>query len=172
MNAFEIGIEIARNAAATVMPWRRSLDYYRDWEAYGRGVFKTHVQELSELGFAVNGKDVLEIGPGSSLWTAYLCRTNGARSVVAIDERNYLINRNSPADALEQVSYRAPCKADDTGLPSNSFDLVYSHAVLEHVHSPTLVLSETWRMLRPGGLASHQIDTRNHLDFSRPNDHL
>ncbi|HEX2648154.1 MAG TPA: class I SAM-dependent methyltransferase, partial [Candidatus Dormibacteraeota bacterium] len=152
MNAFEIGIEIARNAAATVMPWRRKLDYYTDWESYGKGVFKTHVEDLAEVGFSLAGKDVLEIGPGSSLWTAYLCRKGGARSVTAIDERNYLIERNSPEAAVDQVTYRAPCRAEDTGLPSSSFDLIYSHAVLEHVHSPQLVLSEVSRLLRPGGL--------------------
>src|SRR5260370_6962156 len=62
--------------------------------------------------------------------------------------------------------------AENTGLPSSTFDLIYSHAVLEHVHAPKQVLSEMLRLLRPGGYTSHQIDTRNHLDFSRPNQHL
>lgn len=172
MNAFEIAVEMARNAAAAAMPWRKSLDYYTDWQAYGQSVYKTHVEELSTLGFAIEGKDVVEIGPGSSLWTAYLCRKHGARSVVAIDEHNYLIERNSPEGALDEVRYLSPCRAEATGLPDASFDLVYSHAVLEHVHRPKEVISELWRLLRPGGLTSHQIDTRNHLDFSRPMDHL
>lgn len=172
MNALEVAVEIARNTAAALLPWRKSLDYYTDWESYGRSVFKTHVEELASLGFGIDGKDVLEIGAGSSLWTAYLCRKAGARSVVAIDEHRYLMEGNSPDDALEEVVYRSPCKAESTGLPSASFDLVYSHAVLEHVHAPEQVLSETWRLLRPGGYTSHQIDTRNHLDFSRPTDHL
>jgi ubiquinone/menaquinone biosynthesis C-methylase UbiE len=172
MNAFQIAVEIARNAAAIVLPWRESLDYYTDWKAYGEGLFGTHVEQLSAFGFNVDGKDVLEIGPGSSLWTAYLCRTHGARSVVAIDHRRYLIERNCPDGALDQVKYLSTCNAERTGLQSSSFDLIYSHAVLEHVHSPRLVLSEMWRLLRPGGLISHQIDTRNHLDFSRPMEHL
>jgi len=172
MNAFEIAVEIARNAAAAAMPWRKSLDYYTDWQTYGESVYKTHVEELRAHGFAIAGKDVLEIGPGSSLWTAYLCRRRGARSVTAIDEHDYLIKRNSPDDAIGQVTYRSPCKAEETGLPDSSFDLVYSHAVLEHVHGPKQVISEIWRLLRSGGYTSHQIDTRNHLDFSRPMEHL
>lgn len=172
VNAFEIAVEIARNAAAAALPWRESLDYYTDWQSYGESVFKTHIGELSVHGFAIGGKDVLEIGPGSSLWTAYLCRQRGARSAVAIDARRYLLKRNSPDDALDLVKYLSPCNAENTGLPSSSFDLIYSHAVLEHVHGPKLVLSEMLRLLRPGGITSHQIDTRNHLDFSRPMDHL
>src|SRR5215472_17684732 len=96
MNALEIAGEIARNTAAAFLPWRETLDYYTDWESYGKGVFKAHVEELSAYGFSIAGKDVLEIGPGSSLWTAYLCREHGAASVVAIDARRYLIKRNSP----------------------------------------------------------------------------
>ncbi len=172
MNALEIALEMARNASATLMPWRESLDYYQDWESYGKGVYKTHVEQLAPFGFDINGKDVLEVGPGSSLWTAYLCRKRGAKSSVAIDTRRFLIKGNSPEDALSLVTYLSPCNVEDTELPPNSFDLIYSHAVLEHVREPKLVLSEIRRLLRPGGYISHQIDTRNHLDFSRPNEHL
>jgi SAM-dependent methyltransferase len=173
VNAVEIAVGIARNARVQLMPWRiSSLDYYTDWKSYAEGLFTKHVEQLSPFGFAIDGKDVLEIGPGSSLWTAYLCRKRGAKSVVAIDQRNYLIARNSPDDALDEVTYKSPCKGEQTGLPSGSFDLIYSHAVLEHVQGPKQVLSEVWRLLRPGGYTSHQIDTRNHLDFSRPMEHL
>jgi hypothetical protein len=43
---------------------------------------------------------------------------------------------------------------------------------LEHVKAPKRVVAEQWRLLRPGGCVSHQIDTRNHLDFDRPMEHL
>jgi len=46
VNAFEIAIEIARNGAATILPWRKSLDYYSDWESYGEGIYATHVEQL------------------------------------------------------------------------------------------------------------------------------
>ncbi|MBI2065069.1 MAG: class I SAM-dependent methyltransferase [Candidatus Yanofskybacteria bacterium] len=46
-------------------------------------------------------------------------------------------------------------------LPDNSFDLVYSQSVLEHVADVTRVLSEAYRILRPGGVI--YIETPNYL---------
>jgi SAM-dependent methyltransferase len=49
-------------------------------------------------------------------------------------------------------------------FPSETFDFVFSIAALEHVHRPDLgsVLAEVHRVLRPGGLTSHRVDTRDH----------
>jgi SAM-dependent methyltransferase len=41
---------------------------------------------------------------------------------------------------------------EETALPADTFDVVFSNAVLEHVASPTRVLREAWRILRPGGV--------------------
>ena len=51
-------------------------------------------------------------------------------------------------------------------LPSNSFQLVVSGGVLEHVKRealPTLI-GETRRILKPGGWTVHSIDTADHLE--------
>lgn len=171
MNALRIASEIVKNVAATVVPWRSSLDYHDDWPSYGNGVFSEHVEGLASLGFSLTGKAVLEIGPGPSLWAIYLCRVRGAETATAIDIRNCLVADASPIDALDKVHYLVPCGADSIDLPPASLDLVFSHAVLEHVRAPKRVVAEQWRLLRPGGFVSHQIDTRNHLDFKRPTDH-
>ena len=39
----------------------------------------------------------------------------------------------------------------DTGLPPDSFDAVTLNHVIEHVHDPRRVLSELFRLVRPGG---------------------
>src|SRR3989338_6854274 len=46
-------------------------------------------------------------------------------------------------------------------LPDNSFDLVYSQSVLEHVADVPKVISEAYRVLRPGGVI--YIETPNYL---------
>jgi len=51
-------------------------------------------------------------------------------------------------------------------LPTNSFQLVVSGGVLEHVKREMLpnLIAETRRILKPGGWAVHSIDTADHLE--------
>src|SRR5258708_8357440 len=117
VNAFEIAIEIARNGAATILPWRTPLDYYTDWKSYGEGIYATHIEQLSPVGFAIEGKDVLDIAPGSSFSPAYLYPKRAARSVLPTDVRNFLIKRHPPAHALADRPYLSPRIATHTQLP-------------------------------------------------------
>lgn len=57
--------------------------------------------------------------------------------------------------ALEYVEHPASSvRADGMALPfrSESFALVLSQAVVEHVTDPQAYIDEVWRVLRPGGL--------------------
>ncbi len=62
--------------------------------------------------------------------------------------------------------------AEALPLPSESVDVVFSFAVLEHVKQPDAVLARSYALLRPGGWCYHAIDLRDHGDFSRPVDFL
>lgn len=57
---------------------------------------------------------------------------------------------------------------ENTGLPAESFDFVYSNAVLEHVLNPASCAREVFRLLQSGGLSAHQIDLRDHRNFADP----
>lgn len=65
------------------------------------------------------------------------------------------------------IEYRAPADARATGLSGESVDCVTSTSVLEHVpaHDIEAILTECWRILRPGGVCSFIIDLDDH--FSR-----
>jgi SAM-dependent methyltransferase len=57
---------------------------------------------------------------------------------------------------------------ESSGLPDGSVDFLFSNATLEHVRDPEAGIRESQRVLRPGGVTAHQIDLRDHRDFSRP----
>ena len=50
-------------------------------------------------------------------------------------------------------------------MPSASVDFIWSHAVLEHVRKREFLdtMRECRRILKSGGICSHQIDLRDHL---------
>jgi 2-polyprenyl-3-methyl-5-hydroxy-6-metoxy-1,4-benzoquinol methylase len=54
---------------------------------------------------------------------------------------------------------------ENAALPSDSFDAVYSTAVFEHLASPSRVLQEVYRVLRPGGVV--QIHTVNYDSYTQ-----
>ncbi|HTK28840.1 MAG TPA: class I SAM-dependent methyltransferase [Vicinamibacterales bacterium] len=77
-----------------------------------------------------------------------------ARDVVAIDPADRF--RDAGVRLAEEKGVRNVrfARADGTRLPfqSGSFDLVLSHAVIEHVGDPAAYLHEARRVLKPGGL--------------------
>lgn len=64
----------------------------------------------------------------------------------------------------DRIVYLAPCDAQTIPLPDRSVDVLFSHAVLEHVKHPAAVCRELRRVLKPGAYFSHVIDLRDHFD--------
>ena len=71
-----------------------------------------------------------------------------------------------------RVAWRHPVDAGQLPFADRSFELVLSNATLEHVRDPDAAARESLRVLAAGGLGLHQIDLRDHRDFSRPLDFL
>jgi SAM-dependent methyltransferase len=65
------------------------------------------------------------------------------------------------------IEYFAPADGRATGLEPNSIDLVYSNSVLEHVPREVIsgLMEESFRVLRPGGLAMHNVGCNDHYAF-------
>jgi SAM-dependent methyltransferase len=152
-------------------------------------IFKNHYEEsgLSSLKYCT----VLELGPGNGLLTALYARSFGATRTWLIDagplasvdvrlfveaERmlsalNLPVPHVDPASsmeiALEQLyaSYLTRGLASLQTVPDETVDFMFSNAVLEHVRLSefTRTVREMRRVLKPNGVASHQIDFRDHL---------
>lgn len=174
--------------------WRR-LGIFRhgqmDSMDYAQKIFDLHVGRA----FAdkrLDGKVVVEIGPGDSLASAIMAKASGAMSTILIDAGSYATREvtfyrdfaiallpskpETPdltgATTLEEVLQQCSATYHTTGvsalstLATQSVDLIWSHSVLEHIPLRQLpeLLSEMHRVLKPTGWISHNIDFQDHLE--------
>ncbi len=134
---------------------------------------------------------ILELGPGYDFGAQIILADSGAEVTVA-DRFLSPWNCRYHAQFYRQLrmAWGKPCAALDAVIAANNpqaaistiaepaetlhslldhgFDVVFSTAVLEHVYDLAAVVRELARVTAPGGVHSHQIDFRDHRDFSRP----
>jgi SAM-dependent methyltransferase len=157
---------------------------------YALGVFDHHYQAA---GCPTSGFRYVELGPGDSLASAVIAKAYGAAGGWLIDSGAYasrdMALYGALAARLEGLypgTDLGPLKAApdtdailmavgarylETGLaglrevPDASCDMVFSQAVLEHLPRAEFAatLAEVHRILKPGGVSTHQIDFRDHL---------
>jgi SAM-dependent methyltransferase len=62
------------------------------------------------------------------------------------------------------IRYMAPCDVRRTGMADGSVDAIVSRATLEHIPPDILrdILTESARILRPGGVMCHVVDNSDH----------
>jgi SAM-dependent methyltransferase len=125
-------------------------------------------------GLEFRGRRILEVGPGSQLFTAFFFLADGAEEVLVADPK---VDPDSARAQLEQ--FNAAFKAglgpealsrlslftDTSAVPqayNGRIDLICSHNVLEHVPDPGAFLAENVRLLSPEGASCHRVDVSDH----------
>ncbi len=93
-------------------------------------------------GRSVQSYDILDIGAGNGDISEFFQNKNNQFAIDIYDFRNQKI---SIINFIIGVSENLPCK-------KNSFDIVLSHHVIEHVRDQLKHLQEINRVLKPGGL--------------------
>jgi SAM-dependent methyltransferase len=65
-----------------------------------------------------------------------------------------------------RLIYMAPCDCGSLDLGAGTLDVITSRACLEHVPPATIeaIFAESYRLLRPGGVACHLIDHSDHWE--------
>jgi SAM-dependent methyltransferase len=128
-------------------PLQRARMEYED--EYGTNGF--HAFFAGDLNVA--NKDVLDFGCGYGGRTVRY-KELGAKSVTGTE-----IVPEMVAEAQEFAKWKGvdiqillTPEGQQLALPDNSFDMICSYDVFEHVASPEQVLQECWRLLRPGGV--------------------
>jgi len=136
--------------------------------------------------------NVLELGPGDSLFTAVIARSLGASHAWLVDSGAFatassiagygslirLLRQNgltTPFDVelttLDEVlancngQYLTQGVPSLAQLPSACVDFCYSNAVLEHIPKGDfpLLADELKRVLKPDGVCVHRVDLKDHL---------
>ena len=155
-------------------------------------MIKTFDQHVSASGLKdnLNDKTILELGPGDSVATAILVACYGGRACLVDTGRyaqeNMAVYR-SLVRMLKEQGIAAPdiencqsvndimmvCDAEYlTGglnslakIDSASIDMIFSHAVLEHVRRREFLdtMKNCRRVLKSDGVCSHRVDLKDHL---------
>lgn len=121
------------------------------------------------------GARVLDVGCGDGFIDLGIIRSFNPAKVMGVDleltdieQLRELAHRNLNEDLPNNLSF-ATCAETTIPLPDESFDVVMSWSVFEHVSNPVAVLGEMRRILRPGGFMFLQIWP---LYFSQRGSHM
>lgn len=125
-------------------------------------VFGPATRELLIKAGLAEGWHVAEIGCGSGLVALWMAERVGVKgSIAAVDQSGAQLEvakRNAQGAGLKNISFHE-AGADQTGLPRDSFDMVYSRFLLCHLKNPLDGLKEMRALLRSGGvLVSEDYD--------------
>lgn len=104
---------------------------------------------IREAPLELSGKEVLEIGCGTGLNTAYLVRQ--AKKVTAVDFSEEMLAKARRRLEGAAASFVTADITEPWAFEDETFDRVVANLVLEHVNDLTPVFEEAFRVLRPGG---------------------
>ncbi len=115
------------------------LQQRRMWETY-----------LSDIEFPPNAQ-VLEIGCGTGAISRILAQWPGVGHVLGVDPSPVFITKaRQLAEGLTNLSFEQS-DGRSLNLKNNMFDVVVVHQALSHVPQPEQLITEAFRVLRPGG---------------------
>ena len=161
-----------------------------DQSAYIKNNFDGYCHS-AKIGYQnLNGKTILELGPGDSIGTALIASSFGAKTIM-IDAGQFAVDDLSIycklANNLRQKGIDVPnieeapsfrdildiCNAeyltrglkDLSNLENNSVDMIVSQAVLEHIRLADFskTIDECSRVMKEDGFSVHSVDLKDHL---------
>lgn len=126
-------------------------------------IMKWHKTVLSLLDSDLSGKKMLEVGCGNGDFSNYLSIERNA-DILGLD-----FSKESIAIANEKKKKFNASGSDfmvgdaqNINLPDNSYDIIVSCECLEHIPEPQKMVSEIYRLLKPGGLVV--LTTENYFN--------
>lgn len=169
---------------------------------YALGVARSYINALPGGIDGLRHKSVIEFGPGLHFAAALILRCWGAAQVTVADrflarfDVEYHVplyqriasilkmeDSNTITEPLDRCaaerSHLSDCvRTFDIPLEKlcedapDQFDVTLSNAVLEHLYHPLRAMQSLQRISRTPSVGLHQVDFRDHRDFSRPLEYL
>lgn len=136
------------------------------YDKYDEFRYRTEAHILDELNaIDFKNKKVLEIGLGQGADSMQIINRGGIyfgidlteESVRRVKERFRLFDK-----PYEEVRL---ANAEDIPYAENSFDIVYSHGVIHHSPNIEKIVSEIYRVLKPGGQAVIMLYHKNSYNY-------
>lgn len=165
-------------------------------EEYSKKIFYGHLEDLRAIK-KIKNPSIMEIGPGDGIATAIYARKYKSPKVYLIDKEDYAdknisvylkIIKSLDNNLLSKIDYRNIKNINDLlstfnayylieginslkKIESESIDYLFSHSVMEHIrlYEVDEYIFEMNRVLKEGGLISHNINYKDHLDESLNN---
>ncbi len=138
------------------------------WGAWDHGIDKEigkttafHLKSIQDLAVyshlrGTKGKAIAEIGGGESRILAKLASENRCYNVEKFEGTHGGPANETRIDGVENIKVYLGEFSDN--LPANSFDILFSVSVVEHVEKLDPFFNDGLRVLKPGGIWLHAVD--------------
>jgi SAM-dependent methyltransferase len=120
------------------------LHYYQNEPIQTIAYYDNVIEHLTKILGRTNLK-ILEFGCGSGMFLRRARKKGFITQGIDFSEYSEYASKAFDLNILSQSIF-------DCHLPSNHFDVVYSHATFEHLYSPRLIAEELIRILKPTGI--------------------
>jgi SAM-dependent methyltransferase len=147
---------LSRHAEKNRAFWDAQSDEYQERHreqiagGMGWGVWQVPESEVQALP-DVDGLDVLELGCGAAQWSIALAE-RGARAVGLDISLRQLEHARAAVEEAGAAVELVESSAESTPFEDASFDLIFCDHGAFNFADPVLVIPETSRLLRPGGM--------------------
>ncbi len=124
-------------------------EYFEQYDIF-RYTTEGHIlKELDSIDF--NGKKTLEIGLGQGADSMQIAKRGALYNGIDLTEES--VRRVKQRFEIYDLEYEKIQKASARNIPfdDNTFDIVYSHGVIHHSPHIEEIVSEIYRVLKPGG---------------------